>query len=82
MIYLQWSWLLETLKDQSDGSLMIYMMVKMVKKNASAIQNNIVTCIIYFVVCFFRLIPFVGLCYFYKLNNQSGEKKKKSFDIL
>ena len=32
MIYLQWSWLLETLKDQSDGSLMIYMVVKMVKK--------------------------------------------------
>lgn len=33
-------------------SSMIYMMVKKIKKNASAIQNNIVTSIISFFVCF------------------------------
>ena len=59
-------WFLDDLHDGKDG-----------KKNASAIQNNIVTCII--ICLFFRLIPFVGLCYFYKLNNQNGKKKKKKF---
>lgn len=49
-------------------SSMIYMMVKKIKQ--MLLQYKITLLLALYIFClFFRLIPFVGLCYFYKLNN-------------